>query len=101
MEIPAARASQMAQFFLDEGFEASWDGPLEKRAGGIEQELVQVVFWLKDNAASGLVGDAAYAAAQSAVRPVRERIPSVKAEVQDDAESWSAPVPVSSVFYRP
>jgi hypothetical protein len=69
MESPAARASQMAQFFLDEGFEVSWDGPLEKRAGGIERELVQTVFWLKDNAASGLVGGAAYAAAQSAVRP--------------------------------
>ncbi|MHB1920381.1 MAG: hypothetical protein ACYCSX_17195 [Acidimicrobiales bacterium] len=87
MEIPAARASQMAQFFLDEGFEVSWDGPLAKRAGGIERELVQTVFWLKDNAASGLVGGAAYAAAQSAVRRIRERFPSVKAEVQDDAES--------------
>ncbi|MHB1886577.1 MAG: hypothetical protein ACYDGN_12915 [Acidimicrobiales bacterium] len=87
MEIPAARASQMAQFFLDEGFEVSWDGPLEKRAGGIERELVQTVFWLKDNTASGLVGGAAYAAAQSAVRRIRERFPSVKAEVQDDAES--------------
>ena len=52
VEIPPARASQMAQFFLDEGFEVSWDGPLEKRAGEIERELVQIVFWLKDNAAS-------------------------------------------------
>ena len=87
VEIPPDRASQMAQFFLDEGFEVSWDGPLEKRAGEIERELVQIVFWLKDNAASGLGGGAAYAAAQSTVRRIRERFPSVKAEVQDDAEN--------------
>jgi hypothetical protein len=84
LEIPPARASQMASFFLDEGFEVSWDPPLEKRAGGVERELVQVVFWLKDNAASGLVGGAAYAAAQSAVRRIRERFPSVKSEVEGD-----------------
>ena len=68
MEIPPARASQMARFFIDEGFEVSWDGPLEKRSGGFEGELVQIVFWLKDNAASGLVGGAAYAAAQQGDR---------------------------------
>lgn len=87
MEIPPARASQMARFFLDEGFEVSWDGPLEKRAGGFEGELVQFVFWLKDNAASGLVGGAAFAAAQSAVRRIRERFPTIKAEVGDEGES--------------
>jgi hypothetical protein len=87
LEIPPARASQMAAFFIEEGFEVTWDGPLEKRAGGFERELVQVAFWLKDNAASGLVGGAAFAAAQSAVRRIRERFPSVKAEIEgDDSE---------------
>lgn len=43
MDVPPARASQMAQFFIGEGFEVSWDAPLEKRAGG-EKELVQIVF---------------------------------------------------------
>lgn len=87
MEIPAARAGQMAQFFLEEGFEVTWDGPLEKRAGGFERELVQVVFWLKDNAASGLVGGAAYAAAQSAIRRIKERFPGISADVQDAGSS--------------
>ena len=86
MEIPPARASQMAQFFIAEGFDVSWDGPLEKRAGGIDRELVQIVFWLRDNAASGLVGGAAYAAAQSAVRRLRERFPSVKVDIEEDHE---------------
>lgn len=87
MEIPPARASQMARFFLDEGFEVSWDGPLEKRSGGFEGELVQIVFWLKDNAASGLVGGAAYAAAQSAIRRIKERFPSIQADVEDPDSS--------------
>jgi hypothetical protein len=90
MEIPPARASQIAGFFLEEGFEVSWDGPLEKRAGGFEGELVQIVFWLKDNAASGLVGGAAFAGAQSAVRRIRERFPSVKAEIEGDESAEDA-----------
>jgi hypothetical protein len=30
VEIPPARASQLAGIFADEGFEVSWEGPLEK-----------------------------------------------------------------------
>jgi len=86
MEIPPARASQMAQFFKDAGFEdVSWDAPMEKRWGA-EAELVQLIYWLKDNAGAGIVGGAAYAAAQSAVRKIRERFPSVEADFEEDAE---------------
>ena len=87
IEIPPARASQMAQFFIDEGFEVSWEGPLEKRAGGFEGELVQIVFWLKDNVASGVVGGAAYAAAQKGVRRIRERFPAIKIEIEDESQT--------------
>jgi hypothetical protein len=84
MEIPPARASQMATFFIDERFEVSWDGPLEKRGGGLEGEVVRVVFWLKDTGASGIVGGAAYTAAQNALGRICTRFSSVKAEVQEE-----------------
>jgi hypothetical protein len=86
MTIPPARASQYAQLFEEQGFEVSWEAPFEKSTG-VEAEVVHVVFWLKDNAAAGLVGGAAYAAAQGVVRRIRDRFPSVQAEVhEDDAE---------------
>jgi len=71
----AAADTAFAQMFRDEGLEVSWEGPLEKRTGGVP-ELVQLVYYLKANAGSGLVGGASYALAQAAVRKIRERLPS-------------------------
>jgi hypothetical protein len=43
--------------------------------------LVHLFFYLRDNAEAGVVGGAAFAAAQSALRKVRERFPGVSAEL--------------------
>jgi hypothetical protein len=86
MEIPPARATQIAQLFRDEGLEVSWDGPMEKRAGGVEEQLVQIVYFVKANAAGGVVGGASYALVQAAVRKLRQRFPSVRVTVEDDGE---------------
>jgi hypothetical protein len=45
------------------------------------------VFWLKNDAATGIVGGAAYAAAQGAVRKIPDPFPSIKAEVEEDPET--------------
>jgi hypothetical protein len=74
MDIPASRATTFARIFEEEGLEVMWEGPLEKRAGG-EEQIVQIVFYLKGNAVRGLVGGAAYAASQEAVKKIHERYP--------------------------
>lgn len=86
MDIPASRASMFAKIFEDEGLEVSWEGPMEKRAGGFEEQIVHIVYYLKDNAGSGVVGGAAYAAVQAGLKKIRERYPSVTATVEDHPE---------------
>lgn len=86
VDIPPARASQIAQFFTDEGFDVTWSAPVEKRAGGLEGDLIQVVYFLGINAAAGVVGGTAFAAAQGAARRLRERFPSLKPKVEEDDE---------------
>jgi hypothetical protein len=84
MDIPASRTSMFARIFQDEGLEVMWEGPLGKRAG-VEEQIVQIVFYLKGNADAGLEGGAAYAAAQRAVTKIHERFPETKiGEVQRD-----------------
>ncbi len=87
MDIPAARASQFAQMFEEEGLEVSWEGPMEKRAGGFETEIVHIVYYLTSAAGSGVVGGAAYAAAQAAVKKIRARFPAVEVTVEDTEET--------------
>ena len=84
MEIPPARASQMAQIFSSEGFEVTWNAPIEKRSGGFETEVVQVIFWLVGSATSGLIGNAAWAAAQRAAQRIRKQFPNVKIDIEDE-----------------
>lgn len=86
MDIPAARASQIAQLLAQDGLGVSWEAPIEKASGGLEGQLVHIVFWLKDNAASGVVGGAAYAAASEGVRRVRERFPGLEVQVEGGSE---------------
>lgn len=84
MDIPASRTSMFARIFQDEGLEVMWEGPIEKRAG-VEEQIVQIVFYLKGNAGAGLEGGAAFAAAQRAVTKIHERFPAAKiGEVQQD-----------------
>ena len=85
IEIPPARASQIAEVFEDEGLSVEWEAPMEKRAG-IEHELVQVVFYLKDQAGGGVVGGTAYAMAQAGMGKIRKKFPSVGAKIEDDGE---------------
>jgi hypothetical protein len=85
MEIPSSRAGMVAEMFNADGVDVSWMGPMEKSAG-VERELVQIVFYLKDNGAAGVVGGAAYAAAQAGVKKLRERFPQVDATIEDDSE---------------
>ena len=63
--------------------------PGEARAGGIEEQIVQIVYYLKDNAGAGIVGGAGYAAVQSAVKKIRRALPAAKiGEIeQDDSDS--------------
>ncbi len=73
-----------ARIFQEEGLEVMWEGPMEKRAGG-EEQIVQIVFYLKDNAVRGLVGGAAYEAAQEAIKKIHERDPAATiGEVKQD-----------------
>ncbi len=83
MEIPSSRAGMVAEMFKADGVDVSWMGPMEKSAG-VGREIVQVVFYLKDNGTSGLVGGAAYAAAQAGVKKLRERFPQVEATIEED-----------------
>jgi len=85
MQIPPSRAGLMAQIFQEEGFQdVSWEAPMEKRAGGPEAELIQVIYSLGGYAVAGVIGGAAYAAAQAAVRRIRERFPDLQAEVSEE-----------------
>jgi len=71
--------------FQDEGLEVSWTGPMEKRAGGFEDQIIQVVYFLKDNAGAGIVGGASYAAVQAAVKKIRQKFPAAKVgEIEED-----------------
>jgi hypothetical protein len=84
MDIPASRASMFARILQEEGLEVMWEGPMEKRAG-VEEQIVQIVFYLKGNAGAGLEDCAVYAAAQGAVTKIHERFPAVKiGEVEQD-----------------
>jgi hypothetical protein len=99
IEMPSGRAGMIAQFFEDEGLDVSWkESPTrtparppsrgrEKRgweAAGLVRDVVQVAYFLKANAASGVVGGASYALVQAAVKKIRERFPKLKVEVEDD-----------------
>jgi len=84
MEIPASSAGRIAKMFEDEGFDVTYSAPLQKRAGGLANELVQIVYYLKDNGGAGIVGGAAYAGVQRVVNRLRERAPDLKVEVKDD-----------------
>jgi hypothetical protein len=84
MDIPASRASLFARHFQEDGLEVMWEGPIEKRAG-VEEEIVQIVFYLKGKAGAGLEGCAVHAATQTAVMKIRERFPAAKiGEVEQD-----------------
>jgi hypothetical protein len=84
MEIPSIRTGMFAQFFEEEGLDVSWWGPVEKSAGGGSDELVQIVYFLKANAAGGVIGGASYGLAQGAVRKLRARFPAIEVELEDD-----------------
>jgi hypothetical protein len=84
MDIPASRTSMFARIFQDEGLEVMWESPLGKRTG-VEEQIVQIVFYLKGNADAGLEGGAAFEAAQRAVTKIHQRFPEAKiGEVQRD-----------------
>ena len=84
MDIPASRASMFARTFQEEGLEVMWDGLMETGVG-VDEQIVQVIFYLKGNSGVGLVGSAAYAAAQGAVKKIHERFPGEKiGEVEQD-----------------
>ena len=91
MDIAASRASMFARIFQEEGLEVMWESrPMAKRAGGTRQ-IDQIVFHLKGNSSAGLVGGAAYAAAQRAVKKIHERFPAEKiGEVEHVPGKWSA-----------
>jgi hypothetical protein len=91
MKIPATRAGLFAQMFQDEGLEVT---RIEEGSGGADENryidlsvpIVQVVYFLKDNAASGVVGGASFAAAQTAVKKIREKFPKAKiGEIEEDS----------------
>jgi hypothetical protein len=75
VEVQKGSVPDVTGLFLEEGLEVTYDGPMEKRAGGFEHEIVQIVFYLKDNAGAGIVGGAGYAAVQAAVKKIREYFP--------------------------
>jgi hypothetical protein len=84
IDIPASRASMFARILQEEGFEVMWEGPMEKRAG-VEEQIVQIVFYLKGKAGAGLEGYGTYAAAQEAVTKIHERFPAARiGEVEED-----------------
>ena len=86
MVVPAPWVSEIAKMFHDEGLEAFWDTPFDKSTGA-EREVMQVVYYLKGNAGSGLVGSAAYDATRAAVRRIRERFPSARPYVGQTYEN--------------
>jgi len=90
MDIPASRASMFARIFQEEGLEVMWESrPMAKRAGG--RQIDQIVFYLKGNSSAGIVGRAAYAAAQGAVKKIHERFPAEKiGEVEHAPGKWPA-----------
>ena len=52
--------------------------PPHGQTGGRQRQIDQIVFYLKGNSSAGLVGGAAYAAAQGAVKKIHERLPAEK-----------------------
>jgi len=91
MDIAASRASMFARIFQEEGLEVMWESrPTAKRAGG-KRQINQIVFYLKGNSSAGLVGGAAHAAAQGAVKKIHERFPAEKiGEVEHVGGKWPA-----------
>ena len=84
-DIRASQASMLAGIFQEEDLEVMWESrPMANRVGD-KRRFDQIVFYLKGNSDAGLVGGAAYAAAQRAVKKIHERFPAAKiGEVEQD-----------------
>jgi hypothetical protein len=80
---PPERAGMFAQLLRAENLEVTFDPPPERRSQG-GGEVVQVVYWVANNAGAGLVGGTAYAAVTRAVDKVRQKIPKARIEVDPD-----------------
>ncbi len=72
-----------AQMLRAENLEVAFEPPLERRSQG-GGEVVQVVYWVANNAGAGLVGGASYAAVTRAVDKIREKIPKAQITIDPD-----------------